>query len=303
MIRSRFRFVCLLAVCLAGVFVPFCVSAQEEGLRLPADTPSVRVPPIFPLCAFLCCPDVLRFFSAARGSAVCRGRVSVRPSCLLSPFHRTQAPYLRGSYATGGVLRALPRGAFYARGRQEVMPMWGRVNEAAVGYAHRFNQRLMLQAEVYATQVGLARFAGQSFGAAGNLVYCAADRPVVPGLRQCGRRHGTRLAQLPLRSVAVGRHGRTLRAGAWRASLLRPAERAVGDAAHRRALLQVGQGSFGLRRGRHSLPAARWTDTGQSRRRAGVSMPCPWVADGRAEATRLLPVPRLPDGGVWRRVE
>lgn len=301
MIRSRFRFVCLLAVCLAGVFVPFCVSAQEEGLRLPADTSSVRVPPIFPSAPFSVAP-MSYGFSPQPVEVQSAGSRFRAPQLPVVPFHRTQAPYLRGSYATDGVLRALPRGAFYARGRQEVMPMWGRVNEAAVGYAHRFNQRLMLQAEVYATQVGLARFAGQSFGAAGNLVYRAADRlsfrafgsvdgGMAPGLRSyhygaslsvdMGERFGLELG--------VRRYYDPL-SGRWETlPIVVP-------------YYKWGKGALGFDVGGilYQLLDGLIRDSRGGGRRFDA-LP---VGGGREGGSYTPPAgPRLPDGGVWRRVE
>lgn len=92
------------------------------------------------------------------------------------PYSINPSPRFSGDYRTGGSLMDFTHGTLYGAGGQSTLPGIGRFNETALGYAHRFNDRWMLQVGMNATKVNMSHITGQTFNASGMLMYRPAER-------------------------------------------------------------------------------------------------------------------------------
>lgn len=91
------------------------------------------------------------------------------------PYYVNPSPLFRGDFSTGGTLGVWRGNVFTGRGSQTSIPGIGRLNEAAVGYARRLNDRLAFQASINAMKLNMSYFSARSFGLSTALTYRAAD--------------------------------------------------------------------------------------------------------------------------------
>lgn len=91
------------------------------------------------------------------------------------PYWTDPSPRFRGDYTTGGVLMSFRHGVLTGSGGQESLPGMGRMNRAAVGYQHFFNDKWMLQVGVDATKLNFIHSTGQTFATSAQLIYRATD--------------------------------------------------------------------------------------------------------------------------------
>lgn len=95
---------------------------------------------------------------------------------LVPPYYMNPSPMFRGDYSTGGVLGEFRHGILYGTGGQTTLPGIGQMNEASLGYMHRFNSQWSFQVGVDALKMNMPFAVGQSFGTSGTLMYRPSDR-------------------------------------------------------------------------------------------------------------------------------
>lgn len=91
------------------------------------------------------------------------------------PYYTNPSPLFRGDYSTGGTLGVWRGNVFTGSGSQTSIPGIGRMNEAAVGYMRRLNDRLALQASINAVKLNMSYFNAQAFGLSTALTYRADE--------------------------------------------------------------------------------------------------------------------------------
>lgn len=92
------------------------------------------------------------------------------------PYHINPSPRFRGDYRTDGVLHQFAHGTLFGSGGQTSIPGIGRINNAALGYQHVFNDRLSLQLQANAMKINMTHSTRQAFNTSGTLLYHTSDR-------------------------------------------------------------------------------------------------------------------------------
>lgn len=111
---------------------------------------------------------------------------------LVAPYYTNPSPLFKGDYNTSGLLKAYTNGAFYGSGRQTTIPGIGQMNEASLGYIHRFNSQWSLQMDANALKMNMPYAVGGAFGISSALIYRPSERIAfkVFGSYQRGQTYG-----------------------------------------------------------------------------------------------------------------